>query len=184
MFGKKTRSTSRNKQVAKKAKLPKSKKQPAKATQPLQKSINRKATGATVAGSASGQRVVNKRVDKKKPPVNKQVAKTKKDFPSKFPFWARLKINKKHPTLVIDEENVYNKKSKKIEDSFVHREATHTYKSEYEELSPNPDKADPKPIYLKRPRKRPKREFEPNNKHLDMPQHLIERYSKNNKNDN
>lgn len=110
--------------------------------------------------------------------MNKQ---KKKEFPKTFPFWARLKISKKRTTLVIDEERIVDKKSKKLEDGFVHREATHTYKKDFEKINPNPDKTDSKPMYLKRPTKLPKRLFEPHNKDLDMPQNLKDRYGKNNK---
>lgn len=103
-------------------------------------------------------------------------------FPNKFPFWARLKISKNRTTLVIDEDTVLDKKSKKMVDGFVHREAIHTQKSgDYEEIKPNPDKTDPTPMYLKRPRKLPKSLFKPHNKDLDMPEHLKARYERNNK---
>lgn len=108
-------------------------------------------------------------------------SKSKKEFPDKFPFWARMKINKHRTTLVIDETKVINKKNKKEEDGFVHREATHSYKKEFEKIEPNPDKDDKDPMYLKRPRKLPKRMFEPHNKQLDMPEHLKQKYDKNNK---
>ncbi len=104
-------------------------------------------------------------------------------FPEKFPFWARLKINKHRTALVIDEEKVVNKKTKELEDGFVHREATHTENSKYEKIFPNPDKADPKPMFLKDPEKKPKRLFQPHNKDLDMPEELRERYDKNNHKD-
>lgn len=105
-------------------------------------------------------------------------------FPKKFPFWARLKISKRRTTLVIDEEDIVDKVSRKEEKGFVHREATHTKKKDYEEINPNPDKTDKDPMYLKRPTKLPQRMFEPHNKDLDMPEHLRERYDKNNhKND-
>lgn len=113
----------------------------------------------------------------KKPSKN---TANKKTFPDKFPFWARLKISKKRTTLVIDEEDIIDKKTKRKESGFVHREATHTNKKDYEEIKPNPDKTDKKPMYLKRPSKMPKRMFEPHNKDLDMPKHLRERYDKNN----
>ena len=106
---------------------------------------------------------------------------TKKTFPEKFPFWARLKISKDRTTLVIDEKDVINKKTKKLESGFVHRESTHTKKKDYEEINPNPDKSDPNPMYLKRPEELPKRLFKPHNKELDMPEHLQKRYEKNNK---
>ena len=103
-------------------------------------------------------------------------------MPTKFPFWARFKKDeKKRTTLVIDEEMVKRKNSNKYEDCYVHREATHSYRKDYEKLFPNPDKTDKDPMYLKRPTKKPKRLFEVHNKNLDMPKHLIDRYSKNNK---
>lgn len=105
----------------------------------------------------------------------------KNEFPKEFPFWARLKIGKKRTTLVIDEELVKNKQTQKFEEGFVHREATHSYKKEFEKIFPNPDISDKKAMYLKRPRKHPKRLFEVHNKKLNMPKHLKERYDKNNK---
>ena len=107
--------------------------------------------------------------------------KPKIELPKEFPFWARLKFEKHRTTLVIDKEKVINKKTKKIEDGFVDREATHTYKKEYERIFPNPDRDDSRPMYLLRPRKRPKRLYEPHNKKLDMPQFLKDKYAKNNK---
>lgn len=108
------------------------------------------------------------------------MSKKKNEFPNEFPFWARLKIGKKRTTLVIDEEMVVNKKTKKLEDSFVDREATHTYRKDFEKIFPNPDTSDKQPMYLKRPTKKPKRLFEPHNKKLIMPKHLKDRYDKNN----
>lgn len=58
-------------------------------------------------------------------------------FPSKFPFWARLKIAKNRTTLVIDEDEVFDKVKRKNVEGFVHREATHSYKKEYEKVYPN-----------------------------------------------
>ncbi len=108
--------------------------------------------------------------------------KNKQDFPDEFPFWGRLKIGKKRTTLIIDEEIVINKKNKKLEDGFVHREATSQYHKGFEEILPNPDKdRRPNPMYLKSPRKLPKRLLETHNKNLDMPKHLKDKYSKNNK---
>ena len=52
---------------------------------------------------------------------------------------------------------------------------------DYEKIEPNPDPMDNKPMYLKRPKKTPKRLFEPHNKKLNMPDTLRERYDKNNK---
>ena len=45
---------------------------------------------------------------------------------------------------------------------------------------PDKDKR-PAPMYLKSPKKLPKKMFENHNKKLDMPQDLKDRYSKNNK---
>ena len=108
------------------------------------------------------------------------MSKKKNEFPNEFPFWARLKIGKKRTTLVIDEEMVVNNKTKKLEDSFVDREATHTYRKDFEKIFPNPDTSDKQPMYLRRPTKKPKRLFEPHNKKLIMPKHLKDRYDKNN----
>lgn len=101
-------------------------------------------------------------------------------FPDKFPFWARLKISKNRTTLVIDEEKGLNKKTNKIEDLFIHKEGTGIYHKGFEELFPNPDRDRIEPMYLKSPRKIPKRLVKPHNKKLDMPQFLIDRYDKNN----
>ena len=117
----------------------------------------------------------------KKKNKNVNAQKIKKEFPTEFPFWARLKIGKKRTTLVIDEEKYLDRKTKKMEDGFVNREATHTYKKEFEKIFPNPDKDDKEPMYLRRPTKKPKRLFEPHNKNLNMPQHLKNRYDKNNR---
>lgn len=105
----------------------------------------------------------------------------KNDFPNEFPFWARLKIGKKRTTLVIDEEMVVNKKTKKLEDGFVNREATHTYRKDFEKIFLNPDTSDQQPMYLRRPTKKPKRLFELHNKKLIMPKHLKDRYDINNR---
>lgn len=85
----------------------------------------------------------------------------KKLFPDKFPFWARLKIEKRRPTLIIDEEKAYNKNKKRMEEGFVHREVTHTKKQDYLPVIPNPNKKDKTPLYLKAPQKKPKRLFKP-----------------------
>ena len=75
-----------------------------------------------------------------------------------------------------------NKKTKKFEDGFVHREATSQYHKGFETIIPNPDKDKrPEPMYLKSPRKLPKRMFKPHNKQLDMPTYLKDRYKKNNR---
>ena len=92
-----------------------------------------------------------------------------------------MKISKNRTTLVIDDEPYIEKKSKKISNNFVHRESTHSNKKDFEEIKPNPDKTDPDPMYLKRPRKLPQELFKPHNKNLSMPRHLKDRYSKNNK---
>lgn len=133
-----------------------------------------------------------KKVKAKNPPKRKNVSQNtsleqkpehpnKKEFPSEFPFWARFKKNKNRTTLVIDEEIALNKKTKKLEDMFVHRESTHTYKKEYQKIFPNPDIDDHDPMYLKRPKKHPKRMFGVHNKKLNMPDFLKEKYRKNNK---
>ena len=110
------------------------------------------------------------------------MSKKKNEFPNEFPFWGRLKISKNRTTLVIDEEMAYNKKKKKILDSYVHRETTSQYHKGFEEILPNPDKDKrPNPMYLKSPRKIPKELIKPHNKNLEMPQNLKDRYSKNNK---
>lgn len=110
------------------------------------------------------------------------VPKTQTDqLPTEFPFWARLRIEKHRPALVIDEAEAYDKKKKEMVDGFVHREVTHSYKSEYEEIKPNPDKKDPKPMFLKRPEKKPKTLFEPLKLDWQVPASLKERYSKNNR---
>ena len=114
------------------------------------------------------------------------VENKQKEFPDKFPFWARLKISKNRTTLVIDEALAKNKKTKKMEDGFVHREAIHPHGDGsnvkgYEKIEPNPDPTDNDPMYLKRPTKLPKRLFQPHNKKLNMPDDLRERYDKNNK---
>ena len=117
---------------------------------------------------------------KQKPSPNVEPAVNgKKDFPKKFPFWARLRISKNRTTLVIDEEQGIDKKTKKEADLFVHREATHT-KGHGEPIIPNPDRDDPDPMYLRSPRKLPKKLFIPHNKDLDMPEELKQRYEKNN----
>lgn len=106
--------------------------------------------------------------------------KNKLTFPNRFPFWARLKISKNRTTLVIDEERSTDKRTKREEDMFVHREATSKYHKGLEEIKPNPDKSKKESMYLKRPTKLPKRMFSPHNKQFDMPKKLQERYDKNN----
>ena len=116
---------------------------------------------------------------------NNEIEFQKPKFPQKYPFWARLKICKNRTTLVIDDEMVKDKKNKMVP-GFVHREAIHknTSNRDYEEIKPNPDPDDKDPMYLKRPSKLPQVLFKPHNKNLNMPQHLIDKYGKNNyKND-
>lgn len=120
---------------------------------------------------------------------NKKSKKQQASFPPKFPFWARFKPNKNRTTLVIDEELVKRKNSDIVDDCFVHREAVHKSEQnikyiesgDYEKIYPNPNENDPDPMYLKRPRKRPKKEFSPHNKKLNMPDSLQKRYEGNNK---
>lgn len=104
-------------------------------------------------------------------------------FPKRFPFWARLKIGKNRTTLVIDEAPVLDKKKHEIVDGFVHREAIHSDepRSDYEQIVPNPDRTDKRPMYLKRPKKHPQYLLKPHNRDLVMPEDLRERYEKNNK---
>lgn len=106
----------------------------------------------------------------------------KKPMPTKYPFWARLKIYKNRTTLVIDDAPALDKKKQEMVEGYVHREATHT-KGHGELIRPNPDKTDPDDMYLKSPTILPKRFFKLHNKDLDMPQELIERYDKNNHKD-
>ena len=114
------------------------------------------------------------------------VGNKQKEFPDKFPFWARLKIEKRRTTLVIDETVEANKKTRKVEEHFVHREVIHpkddgTNVKGYELIKPNPDPLDKKDMYLKPPKKLPKRLIKPHNRVLNMPRSLKERYEKNNK---
>lgn len=134
---------------------------------------------AIAASYANIARKNNQQINSLSPkPENSAVQK--KEFPDKFPFWARLKIGKNRTALVIDEESTIDKKSEKVVDGFVHREATHTYNKRFTEVKPNPDKSDNRPMYLKRPEVKPKVLFKPHNKELDMPDWLIELYDKNN----
>lgn len=120
---------------------------------------------------------------KEKNPSPVKATDSKKQFPDKFPFWARFRISKNRTTLVIDEAPAYDKQKHKMVDGFVHREATHT-QGHGEPITPNPDKDDSEPMYLRSPRKHPKYLFVPHNKELDMPEDLRQRYDKNNhKND-
>lgn len=123
----------------------------------------------------------SKRVCNKRYKVRRIVDKQRRRFPLEFPFWARMKISKNRTTLVIDDEPVFNKTSKRLSNNFVHREVTHTYRKDYEEIKPNPDKTDNRPMYLKRPTRMNQRMFSPHNKKISMPEHLEKRYAKNNK---
>ena len=122
-----------------------------------------------------------KQIKSKRYKVRRVVDKQRRKFPLSFPFWARMKISKNRTTLVIDDDPYIDKKTKKLSNNFVHRESTHTKKKDYEEIKPNPDKTDKEPMYLKRPRKLDQNLFKPHNKKLSMPDHLKDRYSKNNK---
>ncbi len=113
--------------------------------------------------------------------VRRKGAQYRKQFPEKYPFWARLKIGKKRTTLVIDDEVIPDKDNpKKRVNGFVHREATHVEHKDFEKIEPNPDRTDDKPMYLKRPRKAPQVLFKPHNKQLDMPDALKKRYDQSN----
>ena len=117
---------------------------------------------------------------------NSLIEKDSSTFPTKFPFWARLKIEKRRTTLVIDETIEANKKTQKVEEHFVHREVIHpkgdgSNVKGYELIKPNPDPLDEKDMYLKPPKKLPKRLIKPHNRVLNMPYSLKERYEKNNK---
>lgn len=69
-------------------------------------------------------------------------------FPDKFPFWARLRFEKKRPTLVIDEDLAYDKQRNKMVDGYVHREVTHSNNKNTEKVTPNPDKNDSGDMFL------------------------------------
>lgn len=103
------------------------------------------------------------------------------EFPSDYPFWARLKIDKNRTILIIDRDLVKDKLNNKMVPGFIHREASSKYKKDREIIFPNPDKTKKNPMYLKSPRKIPKNLVKKHNKNLDMPKHLKERYSKSNK---
>ena len=125
--------------------------------------------------------IKSKRINHKTYKLRRVVDQQRKKFPMEFPFWARMKISKNRTTLIIDDEPKYNKNSKKFSNNFVHREATHTYKKDYEEIIPNPNPDDLRSMYLKRPSKMDQKMFKPHNKQMNIPQHLKERYRKNNK---
>lgn len=101
----------------------------------------------------------------------------------RFPFWAKLKIAKRRPTLVIDEDMVMDKQKKRFVPGFVHRETTHSEELATETIFPNPDPTDSEPMHLKSPRKLPKRFFAPIDRQMTMPEHLQKRYEKNNNKD-
>lgn len=156
-----------------KAPAPKKKNQPPKGKAAATRAVDKKAT-----------KTKEKPADVSEKTDGEQTAEHRKKFPEKFPFWARLKFAKRRTTLVIDKDKAWDKEHHRYVDGFVHREATHTKKeNEYEEISPNPDKDDPEPMYLKRPRKHPQRLFEPHNKNLTIPDELQKRYEKNNQKD-
>lgn len=123
---------------------------------------------------------IHKTADSVKAPLSDKEYRSM--FPKKFPFWAKLKINKHRPTLIIDEEQ-----DDKNKIQFVHREAIHcsednkyVLSGDYEKIYPNPDKSDKDPMYLKRPHKHSIKKFEPHNGGLTMPENLRQRYDKNN----
>lgn len=102
----------------------------------------------------------------------------------RFPFWAKLKIAKNRPTLVIDEDMARDKQRKnRLVPGFVHRESTHSEELASETIFPNPDPTDPDPMYLKSPRKLPKRLFAPIDRQMTMSEYLQKRYEKNNNKD-
>lgn len=111
---------------------------------------------------------------------NSSVDEQNQGMPTRFPFWARLKISKRRTTLVIDEDEAFDKQKKKNVPGYVHREATSVQHKGLEEITPNPDSTKTEPMYLKSARKLPKRLFEPHNKPLDMPETLQKRYEGNN----
>lgn len=110
-----------------------------------------------------------------------KTAETQDERKWRFPFWGRLKIGKRRPTLVIDEEEVIHKKTKKKVPGYVHRETTHNKNKGYEKIEPNPDKTDSEPMYLKGARKIPQTLVDSLDQDFDMPEDLKKRYSKNNK---
>lgn len=119
------------------------------------------------------------------PTSDSQTKRSISDFVHKrFPFWARFKIGGNHPTLVIDEDNVWDMQCKRLTDGYVHREVTHTKSRNTEEISPNPDPTDQQPMYLKRPAKHPKTLFKPLNHDWEIPKELKDRYDKNNRKKN
>lgn len=106
---------------------------------------------------------------------------------TKFPFWGKVKFKKERPTLVIDEEdNVFDKKKNKNISMFVHREVKHSNEDGsnvkgLEQIVPNPNKNDKRAMYLKRPSKIAKKMIVPLGSNWSIPDHLVEKYSKNNK---
>ena len=134
-----------------------------------------------VKGSIIMKRITKKVVPKKKYKVRRVIDKQRRKFPLEFPFWARMKIAKKRTTLVIDDEPVFNKTSKRFSNLFIHREATHSYKKGREVITPNPDSSDSRPMYLRTPTKMNQRMFIPHNKRLSMPSYLKQKYKKNNR---
>ncbi len=141
------------------------------------KEVKKKKSSVTTNKSSKRTVVVKNSNDKEKGAnIDKVVI-----FPKKVPFWARLKIGGKHPSLIIDREMIVDRRNKKLVPGFVYRESTHSKDLGEEEIKPNPDKSDDSPMYLKGPEKKPQRLFKPMNKKLRMPKDLRERYQKNNK---
>ncbi len=100
----------------------------------------------------------------------------------KYPFWAKMVIGGDHPSLIIDSCIAKDKrKNNKLVPGFLYRESTHSNGNGYEKIYPNPDPTDFRPMYLKRPQKKPKTLFVAWKKKMNMPQGLIDRYNKNNR---
>ena len=93
----------------------------------------------------------NNRSLKRKYGYNKRPKMKNKVY--RFPFWARLKINKNRTTLVIDEVDTINKKTNRIEPGYIHRESIHVDDEQvarrkgYERIYPNPDRTDSRTIF-------------------------------------
>ncbi len=152
----------------------------------VKKAVAKKDSKKAKAPAKTTKKAVKKPSDKKQTAKKEIKIKVKskdiEQFPTEFPFWARLKIGKNRTTLVIDDDLAWDKQKKEMVDGFVHREAIHKNKrNDYEPIYPNPDETDLDPMYLKRPAKKPKRLFKPHNKKLNMPEHLKKKYEKNNK---
>lgn len=140
--------------------------------------MKKKTIKKTAPKKATSKKTIKKKQSVKNPTVKEHATTA---LSKSFPFWGRLKIDKNRITLVIDETNVVNKQTKRVVEGYVHREGTHTANKKYEKISPNPNKNDNKPLYLKKPRKIPKILVKPMKKQLNMPESLKRKYEKNNK---